>query len=104
MHYTLIALGVALVVLGTSLRWARARRASRESREVRCRRDIQALRRKSQARAARHGNVDTVWSAGANPDPAQSRGKKTVAWVAAGTVSCGGGCGGGCGGCGGCGG
>ncbi len=104
MHYTFIALGVALVVLGTSLRWARTRRASRESREAQCRRDIQALRRESQARAAGQGNVDIVWSAGADPDPAQSRAKKSVAWVAIGTVSCGGGCGGGCGGCGGCGG
>jgi hypothetical protein len=65
-----IALGVALAVLGISL-WRARTRAARA--------------------------FDDVWSAGTDPDPAQSRAKKSVAGVAVGTV------GGGCGGCGGCG-
>lgn len=96
MQYTFIALGVALAVPAMSLWWARTRRASQESLKSRCRRDIQALRRTSESRGADHNNVDDVWSAGAGPDPAQSRAKKSVAWLAIGSA-------GGCGGCGGCG-
>ena len=95
MQFTIIALGVALAVLVMLVWRARARRSSRASQEAQCRRDIQALRRTSQARIAGHSS-DDVWSAGADPDPAESRAKKTVAWVAIETV-------GGCGGCGGCG-
>ncbi len=101
MAYTIIALGVALAVLGMSLWWARNRRASQAGMEARCRRDIQALRRTSHSRSPGFSAVD-IWSAGSEPDPAQSRGKKSVADVAIGTmgVSCGGcgGCGCGCGG------
>lgn len=96
MAITIISLGVALAVLVTALWWVRTHSVSRHSSEARCRRDIKALRRTSQARSSGRRPED-VWSAGADPDPAQSRGKKTVAWVALGAV------GGGCGGCGGCG-
>ena len=73
MGYTIIALGVMLTVLGILLWRARIR----------------------QLRGAAP-TADDVWSAGADPDPAQSRAKKTSAWLAIGSV-------GGCGGCGGCG-
>jgi hypothetical protein len=96
MQYMIIALGVALAVLGMSLWWVRNRRASQESLEARCRRDIQALRRTSHARSPGF-SADDIWLAGAEPDPAQSRAKKSASWLAIGTV------GGGCGGCGGCG-
>ena len=96
MQFTIIALGVALAVLVMSLWWARARGAKREHLEARCRRDIQVLRRTSRSRNAARRS-DDVWSAGAVADPAQSRAKKAVAWVAIGSVD------GGCGGCGGCG-
>jgi hypothetical protein len=99
MQYTIIALGVALAVLGMSLWWARKRSASRESLEARCRRDIAALRRTSHSRSPGF-SMDDIWSAGAEAVPAQSHAKKSVSWLAIGTagVSCGG-----CGGCGGCG-
>lgn len=97
MQITVISLGAALAVLAMSLWWARAHRASGQSSEARCRRDIRALRRTSRKQSARRC-PDDVWSAGADPDPAQSRAKKTVARVTLGAV------GGGCGGCGGCGG
>ena len=71
MAETVIALGVVLTLLGIVLWRARIR----QSRGL--------------ARTA-----DDVWSAGADPDPAQSRAKKTSAWLAIGSV-------GGCGGCGG---
>ena len=93
MQFTIIALGVALAVLVVSMCWIRCR--NQKDPQARCRRDIQALRRTSQPRSKVSGS-DDIWSAGADPDPAQSRAKKTVAWVAVGAV-------GGCGGCGGCG-
>jgi hypothetical protein len=96
MQYTIIALGVTLAVLGMSLWWARNRRASQESAEARCRRDIAALRRTSHSRSPGF-SADDIWSAGAEPDPAQSRAKKSVSWLAIGTAGVG------CGGCGGCG-
>ncbi len=100
MQYTIIALGVALTVLGMSLWWARTRRVSEGSLEARCRRDIQALRRTSLSRSDSRSpgsGAEDIWSAGADPDRAPSRAKKAVSWMVIGTV------GGGCGGCGGCG-
>jgi uncharacterized membrane protein YccC len=96
MGYTTIALGVALAVVIIWLGRAWTRRA--RNPEARCRRDIAALRRTDQTRDVDSGS-EHVWSAGAgtDADPAQSRAKKTTAWVATGAA------GGGCGGCGGCG-
>ncbi len=95
MQYTIIALGVVLAVLIISLGRAWTRRA--RNTEERCRRDIAALRSTSRARGAVRAHQGDVWSAGADPDPAQSRAKKKTSWVAIGAASFG------CGGCGGCG-
>jgi hypothetical protein len=91
----IVALGVVLAV--AVLVWrGRVRRLNRQSPEVQCRRDIQALRRRRRIRVTERGS-DDVWSAGAAAaDPPHSRAKKAATWMAAGTL-------GGCGGCGGCG-
>jgi hypothetical protein len=94
MVYAIIALGAALAMAALTV-WVRTRRTTPKGREAQCRRDIQALRRTSRSQGAAHAVTD-IWSAGADPDSAPSRAKKSVSWVAIGTV-------GGCGGCGGCG-
>jgi hypothetical protein len=89
----IVALGVALAV--AAVVW-RGRVRHGENPEARCRRDIQALKRR------RHNLVtgptsDDIWDAGVSSDASPSRAKKTATWVTMGAV-------GGCGGCGGCGG
>jgi hypothetical protein len=90
----IVAVGVALAVAVVVWR-GRVQRLNRENPEARCRRDIQALKRRRQNLITRPGSED-VWDAGAPPDAPHSRAKTAATWVALGAV-------GGCGGCGGCG-
>jgi uncharacterized membrane protein YccC len=91
-----IALGVVLALaMLVMLVWrGRVRRLNGDDPEARCRRDIEALKRRHQTRAS--GVRSDIWEAGAPADPSHSRSKKAATWVALGSV-------GGCGGCGGCG-
>jgi hypothetical protein len=91
----IVAVGVALAVAAVLWR-GRVRRQHRENPEARCRRDIQALKRRRQNLVTGPSSED-VWDAGAPSDATSSRAKKAATWVALGAV-------GGCGSCGGCGG
>jgi hypothetical protein len=93
MQITIIALGVVLAMLVTSLWWAQSRWVKRRTSEAGCRRDIQALRLASYSRSKGRRSED-VWLAGADTESSHAGSKKAVAWVAIGSVS------GGCGGCG----
>ena len=90
----IVAVGVALAVAVVVWR-GRVRRPNRENPEARCRRDIQALKRRRENPVTGPSSED-IWDAGARSDASPSRGKKAATWVALGAV-------GGCGGCGGCG-
>lgn len=91
----IVAVGVALAVAVVVWR-GRVRRPNRENPEARCRRAIQALKRRRENLVTGPSSED-IWDAGAPSDASPSRAKKAATWVALGAV------GGGCGGCGGCG-
>lgn len=94
---SLITVGVVLALgIFVMVAWRkRTRRLTHLDPEARCRRDIQAMRRRSTNRTTGRDSSD-VWAAGETA-PEHSRGKQAVAWIAVASVS------GGCGGCGGCG-
>lgn len=107
----IIALCIALVIFVGWALWKMADGGRPTDARERCRRDIAALRNATRARRDVRARERDVWSAGADSEGTASRTKRTVSWLAIGTVGggCGGGCaagcgGGGCGGCGGCGG
>jgi hypothetical protein len=90
----IVVVGVALAVSAVVWR-GRVRRLHRENPEARCRRDIQALKRRRQNLVTGSSSED-IWDAGAPSESSPSRAKKAATWVTLGAV-------GGCGGCGGCG-